>query len=226
MFTYLLYNQIIFAKFNLDIVYPPFYEKETWHYQKVNIDLIKRTVNRFDWEKAFSNIDVHKMVHIFNKIIINKLCNFIPHEMVLSDDRDPPWMNKEIKKLIHEKKNIFNSFCGNINDKQLLDRLEDLQAQLNFLIEKSKGRYYSRVTSSLTDTGKSSKTYWSFLKSFLIGKKFPCIPPLFENNKYIAGFKKKAELFNSFFANQYSLIDLFLKRDLFYNCIPHFSSEN
>ena len=112
------------------------------------------------------------MVFIFNQTIINILCNFIPHETVLFDDRDPPWMNKEIKKLIHEKKSIFNCFRQNNNDKQLLDRLKDLQAQLNFLIEKSKGKYYSRLTSKLSGISKSSKTYWSILKSFLIGKKF------------------------------------------------------
>ena len=201
------HHQIVFAKFNLDIVYPPPYEREIWHYQKANIDLIKRAINSFDWEKAFSNIDIDKMVSIFNQTIINILCNFIPHETVLFDDRDPPWMNKEIKKLIHEKKSIFNCFRQNNNDKQLLDRLKDLQAQLNFLIEKSKGKYYSRLTSKLSDIGKSSKAYWSILKSFLIGKKIPCIPPLFENNEYITDFKKKAELFNSFFANQCSLIN-------------------
>ena len=43
------------------------------------------------------------------------------------------------------------------------------------------------------------------MKSFLIGKKIPCIPPQFENNEYITDFKKKAGLFNSLFANQCSL---------------------
>ena len=99
------------------------------------------------------------MVSIFNQNVINMLCNFIPHETVLFDDRDPPWMNKEIKKVIHEKKNIFSCFRRNNNDKQLLDRLKDLQALLNFLIEKSKGNYYSRITSKLSDIDKSSKTY-------------------------------------------------------------------
>ena len=80
------------------------------------------------------------MVSIFNQTIINILCNFIPHETVLFDDRDPPWMNKEIKKLIHEKKSIFNCLRRNINDKHLLERFKDLQTQLNFLIEKSKGK--------------------------------------------------------------------------------------
>ena len=158
------------------------------------------------------------MVSIFNQTIINLLCNFTPHETVLFDDRDPPWMNKEIQKLIHEKKSIFNCFRQNNNDKQLLDRLKDLQAQLNFLIEKSKGKYYSRLTSKLSDIDKSSKAYWSILKSFLIGKEILCIPPLFENSEYITDFKKKAELFNSFFANQCSLINnnSQLPRNLYY----------
>ena len=124
-------------------------------------------------------------ISIFNQTIINIPCNFIPHETILFDDKDPPWMNEKIKKLIHEKKNIFNCFRRNNNDKQLLDRLKDLQAQLNFLIEKSKGKYYSRLTSKLSGIGKSSKAYWSILKSLLIGKKIPFIPPLFENNEYI-----------------------------------------
>ena len=165
---------------NLEIVYRPPYEREIWHYQKANIDLIKRAINSFDWEKAFPNIDVNKMVSIFNQTIINILCNFIPHETVLFDDRDPPWMNKQIKKLIHEKKNIFNCFRRNNNDKHRLHRLKDLQTQSNFLIEKSKGKYYSRITSKSFAIGKSYKTYWFILKSFLIGKKIPCIPALFQ----------------------------------------------
>ena len=77
---------------------------------------------------------------------------------------------------------------------------------MSFLIEKSKRKYHSRITSKLSDIRKSFKDYWSILKSFLIGKKIPCIPPLFENNELITDFKKKAELFHSIFANQCSLI--------------------
>ena len=88
------HHQIVFAKFNLDI----------WHYQKAKIVLIQPAINSYDWEKAFFNIDIDKMLSIFNQIIINILCTFIPHKTVLFDDRDPSWMNKEIKKLINEKK--------------------------------------------------------------------------------------------------------------------------
>ena len=106
-----------------------------------------------------------------------------------------------------KRKTFSGCFRRNNNDKQLLDRSKDLQTQINFFIEKSKGKYYSQITSKLFDIDESSKTCWSILKSFLISKKVPCIPPLFENNEYITDFKKKVELFNSFFPNQCSLIN-------------------
>ena len=48
-------------------------------------------------------------------------------------------------------------------------------------------------------------SYPSILKSFLIGQKIRCIPPLFQNNEYITDFTKKSKLFNSSFENQSSL---------------------
>ena len=53
----------------------------------------------------------------------------------------------------------------------------------------------------------SPKTYWSVLKSFHNNKKIPCIPPIFHENRFVTNFKEKAELFNSFFAKQCSIID-------------------
>ena len=41
---------------------------------------------------------------------------------------------------------------------------------------------------------------------FLSNKKIPLIPPLYYNNRFITDLKEKAEIFNSFFSKQYSLI--------------------
>ena len=41
---------------------------------------------------------------------------------------------------------------------------------------------------------------------FLNNKKIPLIPPLYYDNRFITDFKEKAELFNSFFSKQCSLI--------------------
>ena len=51
-----------------------------------------------------------------------------------------------------------------------------------------------------------SKAYWSILKIFLNNKKIPCISPVYHNNNYIIDFKKKAQIFNDFFAKQCILV--------------------
>ena len=56
------HHQIIFAKFNLKIYYPPPYLREVWHYKEANTDLIKQAISNFNKEKAFSNTNINKKV--------------------------------------------------------------------------------------------------------------------------------------------------------------------
>ena len=97
------HHQIVFANVNLKICYLPPYELELWHYEKANADLIRRSIDQFPWDDRFSNIDVNQKVHLFNQTTKTILCNFIPHDTVACDYRDPSWINSEIKSLIQEK---------------------------------------------------------------------------------------------------------------------------
>ena len=45
-----------------------------------------------------------------------------------------------------------------------------------------------------------------YFEKSLTGKRGPCIPPIFDDNKFIPDSREKAELFNPFFANECSLI--------------------
>ena len=49
------HHQIIFAKFNLKVYYPPTYERKTFHYSQANVDHIQQAITIFDWENAFLN---------------------------------------------------------------------------------------------------------------------------------------------------------------------------
>ena len=52
------HHQIIFAKFNLEIVYPPPYVREVWHYKNADTVLIRRAIKEFSWQRAFFNTNV------------------------------------------------------------------------------------------------------------------------------------------------------------------------
>ena len=58
----------------------------------------------------------------------------------------------------------------------------------------------------LPNTETIFNAYWSILKGILNDKKIPIIAPLCHNGNFITDFRQKAELFNSFFAEQCSLL--------------------
>ena len=147
------------------------------------------------------------MVFVFNKTIKNIFSNFIPHETVNCDDRDPPWININIKQLIQEKNDTYSIYILSDKGPQIFQMVKYLQTQLKNLIEHSQEKYYLRISKKMMNQMTSLKTYWSILKTFLNNKKIPSIPPLLQDNKYVTDFKKKAELFNFFFAKQCSIID-------------------
>ena len=74
------------------------------------------------------------------------------------------------------------------------------------LINTAKQNYYSEIVEKLQNTQRSSKAYWFLLTIFLNNKKIPIIPPLNHKHEFVIDFKKKAELLNSFFVDQCSLI--------------------
>ena len=200
------HHQIIYAKFNLKIHYPPPYTRHVWHYEDSNDDLIRTAINQFNWEKAFENKNVDEKVLTFNKTVLNILSNFIPHELIVCDDKDSPWLNTKIKSLIHEKIKRYKVLRKNIENNQQTEKLKFLQNRLKWMIDDSKHNYYSRLANKLLNVQSNSKPYRSILKTFSNNKKVPTIAPLFHENEFVTDFKKKAELFNLFFAKQCSLI--------------------
>ena len=59
------HHQIVCARFNLKLVFPPPYEREVWHFKKANVEHIRKPINGLKWEKPFHNINLNDMVHLF-----------------------------------------------------------------------------------------------------------------------------------------------------------------
>ena len=130
----------------------------------------------------FTNIDVDDKVDLLNKIIKNTIRNYVPHETITCHDRDPPWINKGVKELIHEKNQVYKSYRQNKNSIFSVHQFELLQSKLNSLIKKSQSNYYARLSKKLSDLMTSLKSYWSILKIFLDNKKISCISPLLHDD--------------------------------------------
>ena len=141
------------------IFYPPSYERTVWYYGRANTELIRRAINQFVWLRALSNVNVDEKVLLFHQDAAQHNPKFIQHETIICDDRDPPWINKEIKKLMAEKNLAFKSYCCSNKSMFLLEKSKALQYQLNISIEKSKEKYYTKLSNRLADPLTSPKTY-------------------------------------------------------------------
>ena len=70
------------------------------------------------------------------------MANFIPHETITCDDRDPPWINDRIKKLIYDRNSLYKVYCIS-NDTQISEKLTLLQKKFHPAMEESKDTYCS-----------------------------------------------------------------------------------
>ena len=48
---------------------------------------------------CLSNLNVNKQVSAFNETIVNIFENSLQVETIICNDKDPPWMSKQIKTL-------------------------------------------------------------------------------------------------------------------------------
>ena len=120
------HHEIVFAKFNLSIFYPPPYERTVWYYERANTEFIRGAIDQFDWLRALSNVNVDEKVYFFTKTLLNIIQSFIPHETIICDDRDPSWIHKEIKKLMLEKNLAFKSYCCSNKSMFLFEKVKPL----------------------------------------------------------------------------------------------------
>ena len=148
--------QIIYARFNLKIYYPPPYEREIWYYKKADIELIQQAIREFNWERAIHRKKINEKVSILNNTINNVLSNFIPHDTITCDDKKPPWFNNNIINLIKNKSIFYKSHTANENNTNKKEANEALHNKLTSTIENAKSEYYSKLSMKLSNPETSS----------------------------------------------------------------------
>ena len=59
------HRQIVFVKFNLKVLYPSPYKQGVWHFNKANVDHIRKTISDFQGERSFAKMNINEMGFIF-----------------------------------------------------------------------------------------------------------------------------------------------------------------
>ena len=138
---------------------------------------MERAINGFAWERSFANLDINDKVYLFNETIKNILSNFIPHETITFDDRDPPWINSQVKHLINEKNVMYKNYLKNKSN-QSFETFQSFQSQLSSLIANLKIILF-KGSKKILDLSTSPQTYWSILKNIQIIKRYRLLRQFF-----------------------------------------------
>ena len=80
-------------------------------------------------------------MYLFNKTIRNITTNYIPQETIICNERDPLWVNQNIKKLINYKTHGDKYYLQNENNYSTFQNSQFLQFKLNSLRETSQHNY-------------------------------------------------------------------------------------
>ena len=194
------HHQIVHSRYNLNINYPPPYQRSIWNYKKADEKIIRKALDSVNWERLFHGKNINAQVLALNETILNVFQNYVANKYITIDNKDPVWMNEIIK--IKTKNLYFKQYIQNGRFESDFVFLEFLIIEINDLISSTKKLYYANLAKKQNNPLLEGKTYWSILKSLYNEKEIPIIPPLLTEDKYVTDTQMKANIFNKFFAEQ------------------------
>ena len=77
------------SSFNLNIYYPPPYQRVTWDYKKSDSTKISETLDSVNWERLFNKKNLNAQVKALNETILNVFQNYVPNKYITVDDKVP-----------------------------------------------------------------------------------------------------------------------------------------
>ena len=131
----------------------------------------------------------------------------ISHKVIICNEKDAPWITPQIKTAIKRNSRVYRKWVkrGRIDSDR--DNVRKVQNDTNKLIKSTKETYYFTLGSKLSDPRVGQNDFWNAYKKVVNKKRNTNIPPIIHDGFFISNFKRKAEIFNQYFANQCKIND-------------------
>ena len=97
---------------------------------------------------------------------MNVFTNYIPNKLITIDDKDPPWMNDEIRNKIKKRDLFYQQLKKYKLNLTYSNIMNELTLELSSIISQRKDNYYLQLAKKVNDPQTNAKTYWSILKTF------------------------------------------------------------
>ena len=145
LYTQTAIINIVHSSCNLNIYYPPPYQRLIWDYKKADTNIIRKALDSVNWERLFYSKTINEQVISLNETILNVFRNCVPNKYITINDKDPVWMNEIIKSKINRKDLLFKQYIQNGRFESDFVFLENLITEKNELISSTKNLYYENL---------------------------------------------------------------------------------
>ena len=174
------HHQINHVTLNIRSPPPPPFRRKVCHYDRTQVDHIKRAISIYDWitELNLRSADPNLQVEHFTEILNNVVSNFIPYGDVTIKPNVPPWASKNSSRTYHKYRRSYKSYIRNGCKPEMTQQINNLKENYISLVENATEKYLFSQSQKLSHPGTGTKTYWSILKNILNKNKFPIIPPM------------------------------------------------
>ena len=104
------HHEIIFGKVAGSVPHLPPYKRRMWDYKVADVSSIRESFMNIDWYLGFGNLEPNLMVDKFTKIILRIIAENVPNRVITINEKNPPWITKEVKTVIRCKHRIYNKY--------------------------------------------------------------------------------------------------------------------
>ena len=107
------------------------------------------------------------MVEKFTEIILSIIAVNVPNRDITINEKDPPWITKEVKTAIRRKHRIYNKYIKRGSKQEDWEQVRTVRNQTTHLIDDAKENYFKSPSKKLTDPNTGIKAYWQSINKLL-----------------------------------------------------------
>ena len=200
-------HNIIHGSINISVPRPPPYKRKIWEYKSANTDKIRADLLNLNWNDLFFNLNVHEKGLVFTDAFIDIVDKQISNKIITCNDKDAPWITSKVKTAVKRNSRVYRKWVKRGKITNDYDNVREVRNSTNKLIKEAKFAYYTKLGIKLSDPEIGHKHFWTAYKRIANKKRDTNIPPIIDDDIFISNFKKKADLFNDYFANQCTIND-------------------
>ena len=194
----------MFGELNISLPSPPKYKRTVWNYSKSNILSIRNSLKETNWPSMFEGLSVDQRVELFTNRLHSTIKANIPSRVLSFNDKDPPWITRQVKTAIKRKHRVFRKFMNSGRKQEDWENFKIVRNETSRKVANAKEEYFSNLGQKLSDPANGIKTFWSTMNRLINKKKNINVPPLLENGLFVTNIEAKTNIFNEYFVQMCS----------------------